>query len=115
VARILVADDNRQFVEMLCATLHDAGYEVESASSGLAVAKLMEGEEEFDLLILDVLMPGMSGDAVAALLRRAKPDLPVLLMTGDSGGDFVATREFPLLLKPFTEQQLLDAVRGLLD
>jgi two-component system phosphate regulon response regulator OmpR len=113
VARILVADDNRQFVEMLRATLHDAGYQVVSASSGLAVAKLME-REDFDLLILDVLMPGLSGDAVAALLRRAKPDQPVLLMTGDTGGDFVTAGEFPVLRKPFTEQQLLGAVRDLL-
>lgn len=108
--RILVADDNRQFVEMLCASLHDAGYEAASASSGLAVAKLME-HEDFDLLVLDVLMPEMSGDAVAALLRDAKPQLPVLLMTGDSGGDFVTTGEFPVLHKPFSEQQLLEAVR----
>src|SRR4029079_16801868 len=97
---------------MLCATLHDEGYDVASASSGLAVASLMEREDDFDLLVLDVLMPGMSGDAVAALLRHAKPDLPVLLMTGDSGDDFVATGEFPVLFKPFTEQQLLEAVRG---
>jgi len=113
VARILVADDNRQFVEMLCATLSDAGYEVASASSGLAVSSLLD-RDEFDLLVLDVLMPGMSGDAVAALLRSARPDLPVLLMTGDSGGDFVASGEFPVLHKPFAEQQLLEAVERLL-
>jgi two-component system phosphate regulon response regulator OmpR len=110
MARVLVADDNRQFVEMLNATLHDAGYEVTSASSGLAVTSLLE-REEFDLLVLDVLMPGLSGDAVAELQRRAKPHVPVLLMTGDSGGDFVATEEFAVLRKPFTEQQLLEAVR----
>jgi CheY-like chemotaxis protein len=113
MARVLVADDNRQFVDMLCATLHDAGYEVLSASSGLAVGDLME-REQVDLLILDVLMPGMSGDAVAALLRRGTPDLPVLLMTGDSGGDFVTSGEFPVLRKPFAEQELLEAVRGAL-
>ena len=107
--RVLVADDNRQFVEMLCATLQDAGYEVTCASSGLAVAKLME-DEEYDLLVLDVLMPGMSGDAIASLVRDAKPRLPVILMTGDSGGDFVTGVESPVLRKPFTEQQLLDAV-----
>jgi len=113
VARLLVADDNRQFVEMLCATLHDAGYDVASASSGLAVANLIE-REEFDLLVLDVLMPGMSGDAVASLVKSAKPELPTLLMTGESGGDFVTGVESPVLRKPFTEQQLLEAVRAAL-
>jgi CheY-like chemotaxis protein len=113
VARVLVADDNRQFVEMLCATLHDAGHEVASASSGLAVTSLLE-REDFDVLVLDVLMPGMSGDAVAELLSRAKPHIPVLLMTGDSGGDFVVAGDFQVLRKPFTEQQLVEAVQGLL-
>jgi DNA-binding response OmpR family regulator len=113
VARVLVADDNRQLVEMICATLHDAGYDVIGVYSGLAVANLME-REDVDLLILDVLMPGMSGDAVASLVSSAKPHVPVLLMTGDSGDDFVAGVPFPVLRKPFTDQQLVDAVRGVL-
>ena len=105
-------DDNRQFVEMLRATLEDAGFEVVSAYSGLAVADLIE-REDVDLMILDVLMPGLSGDAVAALLSGAKPHLPVLLMTGDSGDQFVHAVGFPVLHKPFTEQHLLEAVRRL--
>ncbi len=110
--RVLVADDNRQFVEMVRAMLEDAGYEVVTASSGLAAARLIE-QEELDLLILDVLMPEMSGDALAALLHEARPELPVLLMTGYSGGQFADGTEFPLLRKPFTEQQLVEAVRAL--
>lgn len=109
MARILVADDNEQFVHMLCATLEDAGHDVVSASSGLAVADLVD-REELDLLILDVLMPGMSGDAVAARVGGA---IPVVLMTGDSGGQF-APAGVPLLRKPFTEQQLLEVVETLL-
>jgi CheY-like chemotaxis protein len=111
--RILVADDNRQFVEMLRATLEDAGFEVVTAYSGLAAAALVE-REDVDLLVLDVLMPGMSGDAVAELLRGLKPRLPVLLMTGDSGDPFVHTTDVPWLHKPFSEQDLLGAVRELL-
>jgi CheY-like chemotaxis protein len=113
MARILVADDNRQLVEMLRAMLEDAGHDVVCASTGLAAAALLD-KEEVDLLILDVLMPGMSGDAVADLLRRSRPDLPVLLMTGDSGGQFVPAMEYPVLHKPFGEQQLVEAVRELL-
>ena len=113
MTRILVADDNRQLVEMLRAMLEDAGYDVVCASSGLAASALLD-KEEVDLLILDVLMPGMSGDAVADLLRRSRPDLPVLLMTGGSGESFVPGTVYPVLRKPFSEQRLVEAVRQLL-
>jgi DNA-binding response OmpR family regulator len=112
MARILVADDNRQFVEMLCATLEDAGHEVVSAYSGLGVMDLIE-REEIDLLILDCAdaRPLRRRGGRAASARSSK--IPVLLMTGDSGGQF-APSGWPLLDKPFSEQQLLDAVDALL-
>lgn len=113
MARILIADDDRHFVELLRATLDEAGFETVSVHSGLAAAALIE-REDFDAVVLDVLMPGMSGDALADLLLQLKPDVPVLLMTGDSGGQFVRSAELPLLHKPFTERELLEAVRGLL-
>ena len=110
---ILVADDNRQLVEMLRATLEDEGFDVVTAYSGLTAASLVE-REHVDLLVLDVLMPGMSGDAVAELLHQLKPDLPVLLMTGDSGDLFAQTTGLPRLHKPFTQQELVQAVGELL-
>ena len=109
MARILVADDNRQFVDMLRATLEDAGYDVVSAYSGLGVGDLIE-REQLDLLVLDVLMPGLSGDAIA----ERTPGIPVLLMTGDSGDQFVRSAQLPRLRKPFSEQELVEAVSGLL-
>ena len=112
MARILVADDNRQFVRMLCVTLEDDGHEVACAYSGLGAADLIE-REDFDLVILDMLMPGLSGDAVAERLRDAKPGVAVLLTTGVSGSQF-APAGYRLLRKPFTEQELLETVRGLL-
>jgi DNA-binding response OmpR family regulator len=113
VTRILVADDNLEFVEMVGAMLEQAGFDVVTATSGLAVAALIE-RERFDLMLLDVLMPGLSGDAIAALVGAPRPDLPVLLMTGESGGRFVPGTELPVLRKPFTEEQLVGAVTGLL-
>jgi two-component system, OmpR family, response regulator len=112
--RILVADDDRHLAELLRATLDEAGFEAVSAHSGLAAAALIE-REDFDLLVLDVLMPGMSGDAIADLAHQLKPDIPVLLMTGDSGDQFVRDAELPRLIKPFSERELVDAVRGLLE
>jgi DNA-binding response OmpR family regulator len=113
MTRILVADDDRHLAELLRATLDEAGFEAVAAHSGLAAAALIE-REDFDLLVLDVLMPGMSGDAIADLAQQLMPDVPVLLMTGDSGDQFVRGGELPRLRKPFTERELVDAVRALL-
>jgi len=112
MTRILVADDDRHFAELLRAMLEEAGFEVASTHSGLAAAAMIE-REDFDLLVLDVLMPGMSGDVIADLLHQLKPDVPVLLMTGDSGDQFVRGVELPCLRKPFSERELVDAVRAL--
>lgn len=114
MARILIADDDRHLVELLRATLDEAGHDAVVANSGLAAAALIE-REDFDLVVLDVLMPGVSGDALADMLHHLKPDVPVLLMTGDSGGQFVRGADLPLLHKPFTENELLQAVRDLLE
>jgi len=113
MARILVADDDRHLVELVRAMLDEAGFEVVVAHSGLAAADLIE-REDFDLVVLDVLMPGMSGDVLADLLHSLKPQVPALLMTGDSGDQFVYSTQLPRLRKPFAEQELVEAVRGLL-
>jgi CheY-like chemotaxis protein len=105
---ILVADDNRGFAELLRATLEEAGYEVVTASTGLAAVACME-KHDIGLAVLDVLMPGISGDAVAERLLRTNPDLPVILMTGSSG-DFAIGSGLPVLKKPFPQEDLVAAV-----
>jgi CheY-like chemotaxis protein len=110
---VLVADDSREFAEMLRATLEDAGFEVVSAYSGPAAIAAMRAHD-VSAAVLDVLMPGISGDAVADRLRRLYPSLPILLMTGDAGVPFVAAAGLPVLRKPFRHEELVDSVRGLL-
>jgi CheY-like chemotaxis protein len=111
VGSILVADDNQGFADLLRATLEDAGYEVLTASTGLAAVACVE-RNDVDVAVLDVLMPGISGDAVAQRLRQVAPGLPVLLMTG-SDDAFAAGSGLPVLRKPFPEEELLAAVRRL--
>jgi two-component system OmpR family response regulator len=111
VTTILVADDNRVFAELLRATLEDEGYEVVTASTGLAAVAAVE-QHEVSLAVLDVLMPGISGDAVAQRLRRIDPDLPVLLMSGSKDGLAAATG-WPVLRKPFPQEALVEEVRRL--
>ncbi len=108
---ILVADDNRVFAELLRATLEDEGYEVLTASTGLAAVAAVE-KHEIDLAVLDVLMPGISGDAVAERLRRMDPELPVLLMSGSKDGLAAATG-WPVLEKPFPQEALVAEVKRL--
>src|SRR6185437_16556136 len=108
---ILVADDNRGFADLLRATLEEAGYEVVTASSGLAAVACME-RHDIGLAILDVLMPGISGDAVAERLLQIDPTLSVLLMTG-SDESFAAGSGLPVLRKPFPQEELIAAVRKL--
>ncbi len=109
---ILVADDNPSFAELLRATLEEAGYEVVTASTGLAAMACME-KHDIGLAVLDVLMPGISGDAVAERLLRVNPDLPVLLMTGSA--EFAMASGLPVLTKPFPQDELIAAVRRLTD
>ena len=108
---ILIADDDRGFAELLRATLEEAGYDVVTASTGLAAVTCLE-RNDVDAAVLDVLMPGISGDAVAERLRQVDPGLPVLLMTG-SDEDFAAGSQVPVLRKPFPQEKLLEAVRNL--
>ncbi|MBV8064672.1 MAG: response regulator [Actinobacteria bacterium] len=110
--RILVADDSPQLVLLYRAVLEDAGHEVVSVSNGMAAIAAVEGGQ-VDAAVLDVLMPGVSGDAIAARLRRTNPELPVLLMTGSYGEQFVVDVGAPVLRKPFPPEDLVRAVERL--
>jgi CheY-like chemotaxis protein len=112
VARILVADDSSELGAFVRTALERAGYEVVAAASGTAAIAAVE-RNRVDAAILDVLMPGMSGDVIAERLRRVFPALPVLLMTGSYGDQFTTGVGAPVLHKPFTEEQLVAAVRRL--
>ena len=107
---ILIADDNRGFAELLRATLEEEGYEVVTASTGLAAVACME-KHDIGLAVLDVLMPGISGDAVAERLLQVDPELPVLLMTGSA--EYAAASGLPVLRKPFPQEEFVAAVRRL--
>ena len=110
-ATVLVADDNRGFAELCRALLEDAGYRVVTTYSGLATIAVAE-QEPVDLALLDVLIPEVSGDAVAERLRQLQPGLPIVLMTGNT--DFATGAGLPFLRKPFTREQLLETVGRLL-
>ena len=115
--RILVVDDEYAVRNVLGLSLTHLGYKVETAASGLdALDKFGEAEGRYDLVILDLLMPGLSGEEVFNRLRRLRPDLRVLIVSGFSS-ELVVTRILAnggrdFIQKPFSIEVLSRKVRG---
>ena len=111
---ILVVDDDEAVGKVLAALLSQAGHQSTWVGSAEAALATLE-KREFDLVISDVRMPGLSGMDLLKLLRQKSPDLPVVLLTAhgtvqmaveamrDGAADF--------MLKPFNREQLLSAIR----
>ncbi len=115
--RVLVIDDDPAVTSLLKRGLGYEGFQVETASTGEAgLAKVRE--QAPDLMILDIMMPGMSGLDVLRRVRAADERLPVLLLTArDAPADQVAGLESgadDYVVKPFTFEVLLARVRALL-
>jgi two-component system, cell cycle sensor histidine kinase and response regulator CckA len=110
---ILVADNEGPIVKIISQALRDAGYRILSASSGDSAVSLARKEREpIDLLITDIVMPGMGGADLYASLKSEQPDLRVLFISG-----FMNRGPLPggFLKKPFTPAMLVEAVRELLE
>jgi len=107
-AHILVVDDDSAVRWVTVECLRGAGYRVVEADSGRAALTLLERGDPCDLVVMDHVMPGLSGKDTARLARRTRPALKVLFLSGyatlgEAGGDV-------WLQKPFTTQTLADAV-----
>ncbi len=109
-AEILVVDDEVEVALALQGMLEEAGYMVRTAlNADEAIAAIRMGGP--DLLLTDVTMPGtMDGMALARQVRQARPDLPVVLITGNPMV-VAGSSEFPLLQKPINSRQLDAAIR----
>jgi CheY-like chemotaxis protein len=115
---VLVVDDEPYVRELTARMLRLAGYETVEAPDGRAAwSFLHRAGIPVDALVCDVVMPGMTGTELAALLREARPTFPVLLMSGYTADAMVARGleqySGPLLTKPFTHEALLALVAQL--
>ena len=114
--RILVLEDDDLVRDVVERTLRRLGYDVTIAalpSQAIALA----GEGSFDLLLTDVVMPEMTGDAVAREIRKGHPDLPVVFMSGYTAGvlDIELGSLDVFASKPLTAGRIARAVREGLD
>ena len=110
---VLLVEDNPQVREFAEGLLADLGCKVVSADSAQRALELLKAEN-VDLILSDVVMPGMSGVELARRVREDHPTVPVLLATGYSDEILKRGSEFAVLSKPFGAADLSKALSSLL-
>ena len=112
MARVLIAEDEAAVREFVRRALIHEGHQVTAASDGVEALTLLQSGA-FELLITDIVMPGMDGIALALKVAKEKPEIAILLMTG-----YAAERQrahnmdaliHRVLSKPFSLRQVCSA------
>lgn len=111
---ILAVDDEPLIRTLVATVLQEDGFDVLTADCAAQAMDVFHGHpDEIDLLITDVVMPGMDGPKLAAKLQAECPDLEVLLMSGYCDPAQLS-HGFEFLAKPFTVSEMLFKIRRLM-
>jgi DNA-binding response OmpR family regulator len=114
---LLLVEDEPHIASGLIYNLEEEGYRVVHATTGEAALQLA-GEQEFAMVILDLMLPGVGGMEVCRLLRKRDQRLPILILTARSGEDDrvkgLALGADDYLTKPFSLEEFLLRVKGIL-
>jgi two-component system cell cycle sensor histidine kinase/response regulator CckA len=109
---ILVVEDEPAVLRVVTRILQRNNYSVLAARTG---TEALATDREFDLLLTDAVLPGISGLELADRVRQTRPQASVLLMSGYNpdlaGSGRALPGDIPLVQKPFTERALLEAIR----
>jgi DNA-binding response OmpR family regulator len=112
--RILLVDDEQEFVVTLAERLELRGYQVHIAEDGETALACFE-PQAFDLVVLDLMMPGIGGLEVLPRLKEIQPDIPVILFTGHGstreGMEGMRLGAFDYLMKPLHIEELIRKIR----
>ena len=113
---ILVVDDKEAVLALVQTILKNEGFRVLIAKSGRSAVKLAsEYPDEIDLLLSDIEMPGMTGPQLGIDLKKSRPDMHVMLMSGLPGGDLlVLNYGWAFIQKPFIVAKLVAMVSAVL-
>jgi two-component system, cell cycle sensor histidine kinase and response regulator CckA len=116
---ILLVEDEPAVRYMTCRALKEHGYNVVEAGDGAEALKAVQGANgALDLIITDVIIPGLDGTELARRASQIKPGLPILFMSGYTDDDIVRRGLLeagqPFLQKPFTPDALIRRVADLL-
>jgi len=118
MAKILIAEDEDSVREFVLRALQHAGHEVTGAADGMAALVALR-KDRYDLLLTDIVMPGMDGIALALKASKDHPDMKILLMTGYASERQRAHNLHALIhrviAKPFSLQEICQAVEDALN
>jgi len=117
-ATILLVDDAPFMLRLMDLILRDAGYEIIQARSGEAALAAIREQPKVDLVISDVVMPGMNGDLLRETVKRLWPDCKFIVCSGypDKCWDLANSEaKIATLPKPFTASVLKERVREVLE
>lgn len=116
-ARILIVDDEDYVRDLIRNALEPCGFEIATAASGEEALEELQ-RAEFDLVLSDVVMPGMEGLELLKQIRKRHPGVKVVILTGyareQNISDFLLNGAEEYLLKPFQVHELLATVGKLL-
>ncbi|WP_263118147.1 response regulator transcription factor [Cellulomonas fimi] len=117
MTRILLVEDEESYRDPLTYLLTREGYQVATAATGTEAVEIFDGGESVDLVLLDLMLPGMSGTEVCRHIRQTS-DVPVIMLTAkDSEIDKVVGLELgadDYVTKPYSSRELLARVRAVL-
>lgn len=112
--RLLIVDDEVRFLKTLASRLELRGFDVTTADNGKLALELAR-KQTFDLAILDLKMPGLSGEDVLEVLKRDHPFIEVIILTGhgsiDSAVQCTQAGSYRYLAKPCETDQLLQVLK----
>jgi DNA-binding response OmpR family regulator len=118
--RLIIVDDEPPVLRLVARILATDNYEISTAENGAAALKLLQnpGLGVVDLLVTDLMMPGMTGRELAVVVRRNHPNVRVLYVTGFADTLFKGVQELgpgeSFIEKPFGAEGLLEATRLLM-
>jgi DNA-binding NtrC family response regulator len=123
MASILVIDDDRAVLATIKMLLERAAHTVETVDNSRTGLRLIE-TQSFDLLVVDIFMPGMDGFETMKLVHQSRPHMPIIVISGQFSYSSERTPDFlhmatrlgavSSLQKPFRPSELLEAVNGIL-
>lgn len=118
MAKILLAEDDQSMRDFLTIALTKAGHDVTPTENGMDALKALENDQNYSLLLSDIVMPGMDGIELSQKATNICPDMKVMFITGFAavamGQNKISGDDARVLSKPFHLKELVNKVEKLL-